>query len=325
VNIHPPAPPRIDDEASLAARAAWLYFVGGLTQSQIADRLHVQSSKAHRLIARANRDGMIRVFIEGPVAECVALEERICARWGLSLCQVTPEVSAEPMPTKELGLAGASFLRNLLERGEHSVIGIGHGRTLAACIDVMPHTPVRGTRFVSLLGGLTRRFAANPFDVIHRIAERTGAEAYVMPVPFYANTPEDRAVLLAQKGLSDVLQLAREATLYFVGIGRPDHDASIVTSGLVERREIEEARKAGACGEVLGYFLDAKGRPVDTEITARTLSVPFAELGARQTVAVAGGRDKVRAIRSVLESGCLSGLITDEATARELIGPTSGS
>lgn len=324
MNVHSAANPQIDDEASLAARAAWLYFVGGLTQSQIAERLQVQSSKAHRLIARANRDGMIRVFVEGPVAACVALEESLAARFRLGLCQVTPDVSADPLPLKELGLAGAAYLRGVLDREEHSVIGIGHGRTLAACLDLMPHTPAHDTRFVSLLGGLTRRFAANPFDVIHRIAERTGAEAYVMPVPFYANTPEDRAVLLSQKGLSDVLQLAREATLYLVGIGTPEHDASLVTSGMVEAREIEAVRRAGACGEVLGYFLDAKGRPVDTELTARTLSIPFAELKARHTVAVAGGRDKVRAIRSVLESGCLYGLITDEATARALLGPTPG-
>ena len=56
-------------------------------------------------------------------------------------------------------------------------------------------------RFVSLLGGLTRKFSANPHDVIHRLAERTGAEAYVMPVPMFANTVEDRAVLIGQKGV----------------------------------------------------------------------------------------------------------------------------
>ncbi|MEY9614132.1 DNA-binding transcriptional regulator LsrR (DeoR family) [Bradyrhizobium elkanii] len=45
--------PVIDGEASLATRAAWLYFAAGLTQSEVADRLNIQSTKAHRLIARA--------------------------------------------------------------------------------------------------------------------------------------------------------------------------------------------------------------------------------------------------------------------------------
>ena len=67
----------MDGEASLATRAAWLYFAAGLTQSRGRDRLNIQSTKAHRLIARASREGMIRVFVEGPVAECVALENTL--------------------------------------------------------------------------------------------------------------------------------------------------------------------------------------------------------------------------------------------------------
>ena len=39
----------IDGEASLATRAAWLYFAAGRTQYEVADRLNIQSTKAHRL------------------------------------------------------------------------------------------------------------------------------------------------------------------------------------------------------------------------------------------------------------------------------------
>ena len=43
-----------------------------------------------------------------------------------------------------------------------------------------------------------------------------------------------------------------------------------------------------------------------------------ADMASRPTVAVAGGRSKVAAIRAVLASGLLRGLITDELTARAL-------
>jgi len=82
----------IDGDASLATRAAWLYFAAGLTQSEVATRLNIQSTKAHRLIARASREGMIRVFVEGPVAECVALENTIAQRFGLTFCRVAPDL-----------------------------------------------------------------------------------------------------------------------------------------------------------------------------------------------------------------------------------------
>ena len=62
---------------------------------------------------------------------------------------------------------------------------------------------------------------------------------------FYANTAEDRAVLLEQRGVADVFELGVESTLRFVGIGTIEDDASILSTGLVERDEFEEARRLG--------------------------------------------------------------------------------
>jgi DNA-binding transcriptional regulator LsrR (DeoR family) len=61
-----PSAVQVDEEAALAARAAWLHFAGGKTQGEVAELLGVQSTKAHRLIARARAEGLIRVFVEGP-------------------------------------------------------------------------------------------------------------------------------------------------------------------------------------------------------------------------------------------------------------------
>jgi DNA-binding transcriptional regulator LsrR (DeoR family) len=315
----------VDDEASLATRAAWLHFAGGLTQAEVAERLNVQSTKAHRLIARANREGLIRIFIDGPIADCVALEQALSARYGLKYCEVAPDLGEEGLPLKALGVVGARFLRTAIERGEDAVIGVGHGRTLAAVVEHLPRTPAGKVRFVSLLGGLTRKFAANPFDVIHRLAERTGAESYVMPVPFFANSAEDRSVLAAQRGVIDVLALARQASLLLIGIGTVDHDASLVTSGMIELGELDEVRRAGGAGEVLGTFFDAAGRPVETVLTARTLALDTAEMGRRKTIAIAGGLHKTAAIRAILESRLLHGLMTDERTARSLVRASPGN
>ena len=317
----------MEDEASLATRAAWLHFAAGLTQAEVAKRLNVQSTKAHRLIARANREGMVRVFIDGDIAGCIALEQTLAERYGLDFCEVCPDLGDEPLPLKALGVMGARFLRAALERGEHKIIGVGHGRTLAAAVEHLPRTAANGVRFVSLMGGVTRKFAANPFDVIHRLAERTGAESYVMPVPVIANSAEDKAVLIAQPGISDVLELSRQASLLFVGIGTVDREASLVTSGMIEPSEISRLKALGAVGEALGIFFDAEGRPVETDLTARTLSFDISDGKKRQTIVIAGGKGKAAAIDAVLRSGSVTGLITDERTATEMakIAPSRSS
>jgi DNA-binding transcriptional regulator LsrR (DeoR family) len=60
------------EDGGLATRAAWLYHAGGFTQSEVAGKLGVTSAKAHRLIGRATRAGLVRVFVDGPIGDCIA-------------------------------------------------------------------------------------------------------------------------------------------------------------------------------------------------------------------------------------------------------------
>ena len=309
----------VSDEDDLCVRAAWLHYGAGLTQGEVAARLGTTNVKAHRLIARANRLGMVHISIEGEVAACLALEEQIMRRYGLDFCHVAPDLGEDVLPLKALGLAGARYLKQAFASGDHAVIGFGHGRTLAACVNRLPYVAVSGVRLVSLLGGLTRKYAATPFDVIHRLAERTGAEAYVLPVPMYANTAEDRIVLLEQRGIGSVFEMGIKSTLRIVGVGAMEPDSSTLSAGMVDREEADEAKRAGGVGEILGHIFSLSGELVETGLSNRALSMPVREIGAQKTVAVAGGRLKTDAIRGVLASGVLSGLITDETTAAALM------
>lgn len=308
-----------DYESSLAMRAAWLHFAGGLTQAQVAKRLSLTSMKAHRLITRASQDGLVQVFIDGDVTECVELEQRLSEAHGLQFCEVIPDLDQSELPLRALGIGGSQFLKREIERGEPMLIGVGHGRTLAAVVEHLTRIPAGHIRFVSLLGGLTRKFAANPHDVIHRLTDRTGAQAYVMPVPFVANSVEDRNVILCQRGVREVVDLASRSDLMFVGIGTAEREASLVATGMIEPSEIDGVKQSGGEGELLSHFFDGSGRLVETVLSDRILSLPISRLKGRRIVAIAGGKVKVRAIRAVLKSGYLSGLITDERTATALL------
>ncbi|MBX4891131.1 sugar-binding transcriptional regulator [Rhizobium bangladeshense] len=308
-----------DADETLAVRAAWLHYAGGLTQSDVARRLGIPSVKAHRLIARAVADGVVKVTIDGDIVECVELETRLAERFGLQYCEVAPDLGEEGLPLRALGHAGAGYLKREIEHGDHAVIGLGHGRTLSAAVQYMPRMSAKQTQFVSLLGGLTRNYGANPYDVMHRIAEKTGTQAYVMPVPFFANTADDLQVLRAQRGVKEVFDLANAADLKLVGLGTVDAEAQLVLSGMVEPAEIEDIASAGGVGEILGHFFDANGQVLDTALTARTLSASFPQTAKERLVALAGGLGKVPAIRAILRSRRLHGLITDERTAQALL------
>ena len=140
-----------------------------------------------------------------------------------------------------------------------------------------------------------------------------------MPAPFFADSIEDKQVLLGQRSLEAVFALARAAELVVVGIGevgphshllhqRHDHGRG-VRRGRAGRGGGRGARAASSTPTA------ARWRPGSTSGRSRCR---LEELPGRQVVAIAGGRDKPRAIAAVLQSGLVTGLITDEATAREV-------
>jgi DNA-binding transcriptional regulator LsrR (DeoR family) len=88
---------------------------------------------------------------------------------------------------------------------------------------------------------------------------------------------------------------------------------------MIRPDEVVELKRVGACADLLGHFFSADGRMLDTDLSARATSMSAADLKKHRIVAIAGGKAKVTALRAVLRSRVLHGLITDEATAQGLV------
>lgn len=254
----------------------------------------------------------------------VDLAHQLADAYGLEFCRVVTDLHQDELPLEALGLEGARFLAAEIGAGRPMLIGVSHGRTLLACVENLERAPAPHLRVVGMMGGLTRSAGANPHEVVTRLAERTGAAATVMPAPLMANSAADRDVLLGQRDAARAYELARGCDLVLVGVGATGPEAELVTTGMLEPAEMAAIARAGGVGEMLGHFFDAAGRPVDTELTRRVLTQPLEVLRGRRIVAVAGGAVKVRALRAALASGLLSGLVTDERTARAIVDASRG-
>lgn len=310
-------------ETDLAVRAAWLSFVGGYTQEQIAQRLGVSRVKVHRLSALAQDLGFVKVSIEHELVNTVAREDQLIERYGLKNCILVPTMddgaNGKAGTIAALGTAGAHFLSRYLDREPTTTVGIGWGKTLYAIAEMLLRRPHPKSRFVSVLGSLTRHAAANPYDVIHQLTSKTGADGYIMPVPFIADAVADRSLLMGQKSVGKIVELARRADLYMLGIGGCGPEASAFDFGQVTKAEMDALCAAGAVGDLLGRFFDHTGKIVDCEFNDRVLGLEPDELRGRQVAVIAGGTDKVAAIKGALAMGLITTLITDETTAVSLM------
>jgi len=317
-----------DGDLDLATRAAWLSYIGGYTQGDIARRLDVSRAKAHRLIALAHDRGLVKVFIEGAPAECIAFEEVLVRRFGLRNCIVAPALGQARDGDGEfaaVGAAAARFLHRMLFGLEaDALVGVGKGRSLAAAIARMPTLKRPDLRFVSVSGSLTRKLSANPFDVVQRLVERSGGEGYFLPVPYLAASAAEKEVLLAQKSVQDMLALARQADVFVIGIGTLERDAHIRQVGMVSEDEWNELRGVGAIGDIMGSFIDIEGRPVDSPVNGHALGLGTADLRGRRVVAVVAGNGKAKAVLGALRTGIVTDLVVSETAARWIADAVGG-
>ena len=95
-----------------AARAGWLYYVGGMTQDQIATDLGVSRQRAQRLVSRAMAEGLIHVRLEHRLGGCMRLEAELRRRFDLRLARVAPALG----PGSDQTRAIAPRRRRVFER-----------------------------------------------------------------------------------------------------------------------------------------------------------------------------------------------------------------
>ena len=330
-------------------RAAWLYYMAGHTQERTAEILGVSRVKAARLLAEAREAGIVKISIEHRLTAMAEVEERLRRRFGLTLCRVTPPLStlaAAPAKTagrsattrtatrhqaaenelarRAVGMTAARLLRERLLARERPVVGIGWGRTTAAMVDQLSGVRRPGATFVSAMGSLTLNSAANLFEVVHRLAERTGGEGHFLPVPFIANSVADRETLMSQRTVQEALTLASRADFFLISLGECDENAFLFENRYLSAEELAELRHAGAVGDTMGKFFDQDGRVVDADLNQRTLAIDLRHLYDREVILLCAGRTKARAARGILRTGFVNGLIIDGDTALRICEQEDG-
>lgn len=279
------------------------------------------------------RDPLVNVSIHHDSARELEAEQVIMDRFGLDFCLSTPligvrdEVADDPaamrlqslIARRTVGAAGASFLRGKLQAGPIKV-GVSWGRTLEQVALQLSGVRNPQAQFVSLLGSLTRNSASNPFEVVQALAARTGGEGHFLPVPFIPDSEADRTVLLSQRSVAEALSLARSADLFLISVGELTETSFLRTQNMLSHGELQSIQGQGAVCDISGRLFDARGREVEHEVSARMLAIDPYDLRGRQVVLLAGGIEKVNAIKGLLHADLVRGLITDGDTAVRLAG-----
>ena len=314
----------VDPQREARIRAAWIYYVEGRTQSEVAEELKLSRVAVTRLLSEARRRGEVSIRVVSPLTETVALERRLEARLGLRRAVVAPWMDGPGMDstsdaTPVIAAAAASLVASLLQPG--MTVGVGWGRTLHAMLGHLEARPVRDMRVVSLLGGISEARRFNPAEFAWRFAETFEAEGLLVPAPALVDSEETRRALVDRCGLDQVFRTAERSDVALLSCGSLGSLNTSYRVGHLSEAERQSLIEAGAAGDVLYNFVDREGAVIDHPINRRAMSVRLERLReVNERVLVSGGADKATIMPAAI--GCVrpTTLVTDEATARRLLG-----
>lgn len=305
---------RLDD----AARAAWLYFIGGRTQEEIAAQLDLSRQAVQRLVALAVSEKLIKFRLDYPIASCEELAASLTDRYGLAFCDVTPSDPATPGSVAGIAVATAMRLQRMLVSKAPTIICVGTGRTLRTAVEELDTLDRPQHKVVSLVGSMAAGGQASPYDVVMRLGDKVGAQRYPMPAPVVTETIQDLEALQNQRAFTVLKDLREQARASFVGISEIGWQSPLHRDGFMSDADISALVEAGAVGEITGWSFDADGRLLDNPVNQRVASMPLEVPPKHLTVVVGGGSQKVPPLKAALKGGLVSALITDEATAKAL-------
>jgi deoxyribonucleoside regulator len=303
----------VDFLVDLATR----FYIQGQTQARIARDLGVDPATVSRHLKKARDEGIVRIEIRRPRRLHMDLGRELADRFGLKRTVV---VANDDGGSGAVASAAADYVSSLLTNGAR--LGLSFGRMLSAMIPLLPPGTVSDLDVSMLLGGFGR---AMPGIQGHEIARHIASlyphsRTHYLQAPLLVDSPDIRRAMLRDGSIKAALQAAANSELALVGIGNLDDSAPLIRYGHLSAEDRKRLLHARAVGDVSARFFDIQGKPV-ADLDDRLMAIEREELARIPTVvAMAAGPEKYAAILGALRSGYVDVLVTDETTARELVG-----
>jgi DNA-binding transcriptional regulator LsrR (DeoR family) len=310
-----------DSHHELLAQVASMYYEQEMTQNAIASELGLSRVKIYRLLKQAKEKQVIQIKIDWPAARDKNLESELRQRFGLKEALVLKTTFRTYTPIlHRLGQIGARYLERVLE--DETTLAICLGSSTYEVINAISPDFHAKVRVAQAMGSMP--FALHELDsaaLARQLAQKLGGEVLYLSSPLMADSPEAAEVLRSQREIERTLAAARQADVALVGIGDLDPAKSgFVQAGFVTPEELTTLMAEGAVGDVAGQIFTLSGELHACQYNQRLIGITFEELcQIPTTVAVARGREKVRAILGCLRTCVVNILCTDDETAKEVL------
>lgn len=304
----------------MLADMADLYYNKGLTQSEIASRYGTNRFRVAKLIQEARNEQIVEIRINYSNERNAFLEQELKDKLGLKKAVVVNfQSSSFADNVSTIGSVGASFIQNEIKKD--MTVGLCWGKTVFGVVSGLKTAVGSPIKVLQLTGNLgLKNPETDAAELVCRMAERFGGEAYYLNAPLYINNESVRKGLLKEPIIKETLDAAKNLDLVLSGIG--SRSSLPMTNPLLRAYyDGEEAKKSESfIGSIFGYVLDENGNIADTELNEKLVAVDSKDiLRAKSRMVVAYGRHKAEVLAKAAKQNLYNELVTDSETAVYLL------
>lgn len=300
-------------EKLLMYEAATLYYDKKLTQQEIAGRMNLSRQTVSKLLSDAVRENIVEIKIHHPEETRTALETQLCDTFGIRRCVVCSVSSDDETMCRMMTVrAAVDYILPLVQRGGLN-IAVSWGRTVQELIHTLPETHTKGNTVFPLLGATNNEksyFSSN--ELARNLADKLDAEVKHAWFPYMPDSAADYRLLKQLSYYEKMQAMWDAADLSILGIG-----SKKILEVFGETFGYSEIHSQ-AIGDIATHFFDENGRFVD--LYENTLCASADSIrNAKESIAIACGKEKTEAIIGALRTKLIDTLITDEYTAKRVL------
>lgn len=320
---------KIVDDWRLIYKVCSLYYEDDMRQQEISDYLGISRATISRMLQRGKESGIVRVEVINPIQFSYGkLEKALERKYGLKEVIVVESSSLDThaQSLTKMYEKAALYLSQFFRDGDY--IGVSMGFTLhrvAATKRVFSKD--NQYMFVPIIGGIGQS-NINGIDIqsnqiAREFAHKFGGAYTQFLAPALFSEKKIKDYFLKEKSVNFIFDDFQKLDTLVMGIGANDTgtDSTLIHAGYITDEEVQEFAGNGVVGNVALQFFDADG---DTEkfksFNERVAGMSAAMMKkVRNRIGIAGGSERVEAVKGAIRGGYVNMLITNNECAEKLL------
>lgn len=300
-----------DEKRRLLSKVAYLYFIEEKSQTEISVELDIYRTTVSRMITRAKKEGIIKIYIEETESEIFKLEEYIQSKYHLKRVEIVDNNTEETETelANNISQRAAALVKHLIK--EKDIVGISWGSTLSKMVEKIEVKTVKDVSFCPLAGGpshINTKYHVN--TLVYEMARLFQGQSTFINSTVVQNTEEIAYGVLRSKYFQELLMLWNELDLAIVGVGGNLIHNKSQWRDLLDKTDYAILAKEKAVGEVCCRFFNENGEPIHGKLQKRIIGLTLDQLSrVPKSVAVAYGDNKAWAILAILKRGYVNHLV----------------